>query len=108
MHYHVVRIDEEGEYVDPELTFDQQDEAEARAVAVAREIDGPGWSGKRYPGRSWRRQSWRCTSTDACSSARCRASSCRSCAATCPAGSPCLAAARRSSACRGGRSADAG
>src|SRR2546428_491943 len=56
MHYHVVRIDEEGEHVDPALTFDRQDEAEERAVAVAREIDGPGWSGKRYPGRSWRRQ----------------------------------------------------
>src|SRR3989442_9689941 len=56
MHYHVVRIDEEGEHVDPALTFERQDEAEERAVAVAREIDGPGWSGKRYPGRSWRRQ----------------------------------------------------
>src|SRR5438067_1557686 len=42
MHYHVVRIDEEGEHVDPALTFDRQDEAEERAVAVAREIDGPG------------------------------------------------------------------
>src|SRR5438445_7910781 len=49
MHYHFVRIDEEGEHVDPALTFDRQDEAEERAVAVAREIDGPGWSGKRYP-----------------------------------------------------------
>src|SRR5437667_3307950 len=56
MHYHVVRIDEEGEHVDPALIFDRQDEAEERAVAVAREIDGPGWSGKRYPGRVWRRQ----------------------------------------------------
>src|SRR2546428_11789398 len=56
MHYHVVRIDEEGEHIDPALTFDRQDEAEERAVAVAREIDGPGWSGKRHPGRSWRRQ----------------------------------------------------
>src|SRR5438876_12190353 len=56
MHYHVVRIDEEGEHVDPALIFDRQDEAEERAVAVAREIDGPGWSGKRYPGRSGRRQ----------------------------------------------------
>src|SRR5947209_11708298 len=56
MHYHVVLIDDEGEHVDPALTFDRQDEAEERAVVVAREIDGPGWSGKRYPGRSWRRQ----------------------------------------------------
>src|SRR5881397_1408126 len=56
MHYHVVRIDDEGEHVDSALTFDRQDEAERRAVAMAREIDGPGWSGKRYPGRSWRRQ----------------------------------------------------
>src|SRR2546422_8926031 len=56
MHYHVVRIDEEGEHIDPALTFDRQDEAEKRAVAVAREIDGPGWSGKRYPGRSRRGQ----------------------------------------------------
>src|SRR2546427_12162296 len=56
MHYHVVLIDDEGEHVDPALTFDRQDEAEERAVAVARGIDGPGWSGKRYPGRSWRRQ----------------------------------------------------
>src|SRR6266851_3455777 len=37
MHYHVVRIDEEGEHVDPALTFDRQDEAEERAVAVARQ-----------------------------------------------------------------------
>src|SRR2546425_353908 len=56
MHYHVVRIDEEGEHADPALTFDRQDEAEERAVAVARGIDGPGWSGKRDPGRSWRRE----------------------------------------------------
>ena len=56
MHYHVVLIDDEGEHVDPALTFDRQDEAEERAAAVARETDGPGWSGKRYPGRSWRRQ----------------------------------------------------
>jgi hypothetical protein len=56
MHYHVVLINEEGEHVDGALTFNRQDEAEERAVAVAREIDGPGWSGKRYPGRSWRRQ----------------------------------------------------
>jgi len=48
MHYHVVRIDDEGEHVDPALTFDRQDEAEERAAAVARETDGPGWSGKRY------------------------------------------------------------
>ena len=47
MHYHVVRIDDEGEHVDPALTFDRQDEAEERAAAVARETDGPGWSGKR-------------------------------------------------------------
>src|SRR5439155_686315 len=50
MHYHVVRIDEEGEHVDPALTFDRQDEAEERAVAVAREIDGPGWSGPQAGG----------------------------------------------------------
>ena len=56
MHYHVVRIDEQGEHVDPELTFDRQDEAEDWARTTAREIEGPGWSGKRYPGRSWRPQ----------------------------------------------------
>src|SRR2546425_11755158 len=53
-------------------------------------------------------RSWRCTSTAASSSGGCRASSSRSCAATCPAGSPCQAAVRRCSACRGGRSPDAG
>jgi len=56
MHYHVVLIDDDGEHVAEALTFDRQEEAEERAIAVAREIDGPGWSGKRYPGRSWRRQ----------------------------------------------------
>ena len=56
MHYHVVLIDDDGEHVDEALTFDRQEEAEERAIAVAREIDGPGWGGKRYPGRSWRRQ----------------------------------------------------
>ncbi len=56
MHYHVVLIDQEGEHVDAALTFERQEEAEERAVTVAREIDGPGWNGKRYPGRSWRRQ----------------------------------------------------
>jgi len=45
MHYHVVRIDDEGEHVDPALTFDRQDEAEERAAAVARETDGSGWAG---------------------------------------------------------------
>src|SRR5437762_13659460 len=53
-------------------------------------------------------RSWRCTSTAASLSGGCRALSSRSCAATCPAGSPCPAAVRRSSACRGGRSPDAG
>ena len=55
MHYHVVLIDDEGEHIDPE-PFERQDEAEEQAVAVAQEIDGPGWRGRRYPGRSWRRQ----------------------------------------------------
>src|SRR2546425_9059991 len=53
-------------------------------------------------------RSCRCTSTAASSCGGCRASSSRSCAAACPAGSPCPAAVRRSSACRGGRSPDAG
>jgi hypothetical protein len=56
MHYHVVLIDERAEHVERALTFARQDEAEEEAVAVARKIDGPGWSGKRYPGRSWRPQ----------------------------------------------------
>src|SRR2546428_4927381 len=56
MHYHVVRIDDEGEHVDAALTFDRQDEAEERVLALARAIDDGGWIGKRYPGRSWRRQ----------------------------------------------------
>ena len=56
MHYHVVLIDDDGEHVDEDLTFMRQDEAEERALAVARQRDGPEWAGKRYPGRSWRWQ----------------------------------------------------
>jgi hypothetical protein len=56
MHYHLVLIDADGEHVDRVPTFFRQDEAERRAVELAREIDGPGWGGKRYPGRSWRPQ----------------------------------------------------
>jgi hypothetical protein len=56
MHYHVVLIDEQGEHLDSASTFETQPEAEREAETVARQIDGPGWSGKRYPGRVWRRQ----------------------------------------------------
>ena len=56
MHYHVLLIDDAGEHFDSASTFDTQGEAEEQAANVAREIDGPGWSGKRYPGRSWRPQ----------------------------------------------------
>ena len=56
MHYHVVLIDDQGEHLDSASTFETQPEAERQAEAVARQIDGPGWSGKRYPGRVWRRQ----------------------------------------------------
>src|SRR5204862_3490283 len=56
MHYHVVLIDGDGEHVDSASTFDTQPEAEREAQVLAREIDGPGWSAKRYPGRVWRPQ----------------------------------------------------
>ena len=56
MHYHVVLIDDQGEHLDSASTFETQPEAERQAEVVARQIDGPGWSGKRYPGRVWRRQ----------------------------------------------------
>jgi len=56
MHYHVVLIDEDGEHVDSASTFETRTEAEEQAARVVREIDGPGWSGRRYPGRTWRRQ----------------------------------------------------
>jgi hypothetical protein len=55
MHYHVLLIDDQGEHCDSASTFATQHEAERQAATVAREIDGPGWSGKRYPGRVWRR-----------------------------------------------------
>jgi len=51
MHYHVLLVDDHGEHVDSASTFATQDQAEHQAASVAREIDGPGWSGKRYPGR---------------------------------------------------------
>ena len=54
MHYHVLRIDEAGEHVEDALTFGRQEEAEERAATLAREIDGPGWTARRYPGRTWR------------------------------------------------------
>jgi hypothetical protein len=56
MHYHVLLVDDRGEHVDSASTFGTQKEAEEQAAAVAREIDGPGWSAKRYPGRVWRPQ----------------------------------------------------
>ena len=56
MHYHVVLIDDDGEHIDSASTFETQPEAEREAEVLARQIDGPGWSGKRYPGRVWRRQ----------------------------------------------------
>ena len=56
MHYHVLLIDEQGEHCDSASTFATQLEAERQAETVAREIDGPGWTGRRYPGRVWRRQ----------------------------------------------------
>ncbi len=56
MHYHVLLIDDQGEHLDSASTFETQGEAERQAETVARQIDGPGWSGKRYPGRVWRRQ----------------------------------------------------
>ena len=56
MHYHVVRI-EEGEFAEDVPTVARQDEAEALAAAMAREIVGSGWwRGRRYPGRSSRPQ----------------------------------------------------
>ena len=56
MHYHVLLVDDHGEHVDSASTFGSQNEAEVQAASVAREIDGPGWRGKRYPGRVWRPQ----------------------------------------------------
>ena len=56
MHYHVLLIDEDGEHVESAPTFATRAEAEEQAAKVAMEIDGPGWSGRRYPGRSWRPQ----------------------------------------------------
>ena len=56
MHYHVLLIDDHGEHLESASTFGTQGEAEEQAATVVREIDGPGWSGKRYPGRVWRPQ----------------------------------------------------
>jgi len=56
MHYHVVLIDEEGEHLDSASTFASQLEAERQVEVLARQIDGPGWNGKRYPGRASRPQ----------------------------------------------------
>ncbi|HJQ85240.1 MAG TPA: hypothetical protein VKA21_14240 [Candidatus Binatia bacterium] len=56
MHYHVLLIDDQGEHFDSASTYRTQQEAERQAASMAREIDGPGWSGRRYPGRVWRTQ----------------------------------------------------
>ena len=40
----------------PEVAFEEEHAATACAEVLARQIDGPGWSAKRYPGRVWRPQ----------------------------------------------------